>query len=92
MGKSQNKVKTQITESKNYVCRFLNSIDDSVINPLAAELSRFLLNKVKMYLFQIDKYICHNWKMYLFQIDKYICLNWKMYLFQIDKYICLKMY
>ena len=23
------------------MCRFLNSIDDSVINPLAAELSRF---------------------------------------------------
>ena len=30
-----------MTESITHVCRFLNSIDDSVINPLAAELSRF---------------------------------------------------
>ena len=40
--------------------RFLNSIDDSVINPLAAELSRFLLNKLKLYLFQSDKFICNK--------------------------------
>ena len=49
-----------MTESITHVCRFLNSIDDSVINPLAAELSRFLLNKLKLYLFQSDKFICNK--------------------------------